>query len=214
MLSMTFSSHAYWVAAPVYGYLAWLQDQDRIRAYQEFRSLLSPIQKRDARRLVLKAPSHSGSLSALQTTIPEAMIVQLVRDPVEVFASFCSLVATTHRAVVRQVNVGRLTRANLELLSKETERNIAFREHFPGRVVDVAYTELMENPVATARRIYRTFELNWDDATESRLQRFIRENPKHRYGHHTYSLSEWGIEEKELRRVFDPLCEKYRALDR
>jgi hypothetical protein len=140
------------------------------------------------------------------------MIIQVVRDPVEVFASFCSLVTTTHRAVVEHLDIDRLARANLKLLSTETERNLACLEQSPGRVCNVGYRQLVDDPMETARSIYRSFGLDWTETTESGVDRYLRENPKDHFGRHHYSLSEWGISERELKSTFGPLCKRYDTL--
>jgi len=213
MLSMTFTSHAYWVAAPVFGYLEWLGHQDRYQPYQEFRSLLSRFQHKYAgSRLVLKAPSHSGSLDALYKAIPEAMLVQIHRDPVEVFGSFSSLLHTSHRAVSEHVDTDRLARANLQLLLKEMERNLRFREQHSVQVLELQYDKLIADPTGTAKRICRHLGLPWTNAEEDEVRKYTKRNPKHQHGSHLYSVSDWGIPEAELLDRFGPYCERFRSL--
>jgi len=213
MLGMTFTSHSYWVAAPVYGYLEWLGHEDRYESYHEFRSLLSQFQHKYAgSRLVLKAPSHSGSLPALYKSIPDALVVQISRDPVKVFASFSSLLLTSHRAVSEDVDTDRLARANLQLLLTEMDRNLSFRERHPEKVLDLQYGKLMADPTGTVKRIYRHWGLTWTDTVETEVRKYVKQNPRHQHGRHLYSLSDWDIPEAELKERFGPHCERFRSL--
>ena len=80
LFAVTLLSPIFWVLAPVYGYLQWYKNQDRIKSYGEYRWLLQALQDTyPTRRLALKAPAHTGALDALLKTVPEALLVQTHR---------------------------------------------------------------------------------------------------------------------------------------
>ena len=111
LLAATFVSPIFWVLAPVYGYLAWYKSQDRLQAYREYSSLLQVLQEVDpTRRLALKAPAHTGALDVLLKTIPEVLLIQTHRNPVE---ASNSLFYSLHSAVTESVDAPRMAEALL-----------------------------------------------------------------------------------------------------
>lgn len=198
LLNLTFTSHGYWVAAPVYSYLDWLGSCDRRRAYAEYRLLLRALQSADAhRRLVLKAPSHSGSLEELLEAIPDALIIQTHRDPLQALASLNSLIYTVHRSVCL-VDSSRMARANLRLVTNEMNRVIKARKQLPGRVFDVRYEDLESNPFEVVRSIYDHYDLKWTRGFENCLRSEIQKHPKGKHGLHTYSLEQFGLSRTDV----------------
>lgn len=203
LLNSTFVSHGLWVAAPVYGYLGWLSCCDRRPAYREYASLLARLQVEDSERtLVLKAPSHSGSLAELLEALPGARIVQTHRDPVQVLPSLNSLICSVHCGVVKRVDPQRTGQANLRMLRHELSRSRDARNRIGGRVLDVEYVDLCGDPVGTVRSVYRDLGLLWPKEYEGVLSTYLKEHPQHRHGRHTYRNDAFGIAEDEIRGVF------------
>ncbi|UCF37247.1 MAG: sulfotransferase [Acidobacteriota bacterium] len=193
LLNLTFVSHAYWVAAPAYSYLDWLNCTDRTRAYREYRKLLEYFQSQQpGKRLLLKAPSHTGSVQALLSAIPEALIVQCHRDPVEVLGSFNSLIASVHRVVSDRVEPRKMARANLEMLLHEDRLNERYRKEHRPPIHDVFFPDLMRDPIGVVRTIYDTFQLDWCDRLDEQAGSFLAINPRGKHGIHRYSNEEFG----------------------
>jgi len=200
LLNFTFVSHGLWVVAPVYRYLDWLAGQDRLRAYLEYASLLRYFQSEDpSSRLLLKAPNHSGSVPAILNAIPDACLIQLHRDPSEVVSSLNSLFYSVYSAVVDSLDVGRMARANLDLLAMEMERNLDARRRWPERFIDVHHSELVAEPLATVREIYRQLGLELADTLEARLITCLESNPRYRHGVHRHGLDDFGLSADEVK---------------
>ena len=72
----------------------------------------------------------------------------------------------------------------------------------PGDIHHVYYDDLLADPLAQMRKVYRWLGDDWTDATEAGMQQWLLENPQNRYGAHTYSLSEWGFSKKDLEPYF------------
>ncbi len=198
LLNLTFTSHGYWVPAPVYSYLEWLEGCDRRPAYREYRLLLNWFQATDPdRRLVLKAPSHSGSLQELLEAVPEALVVQTHRDPLEALGSLNSLIYSVHRAV-GCVDARRMCQANLRMVTNEVNRAIKARKQFPGKVLDVRYKDLECSPLEVVRRIYHHFDLEWTQSLEVRIRSSIQQHPKGKHGAHKYGLEDFGLSRQEV----------------
>ena len=203
-LGATFQSWYYWMAAPVYGYLDWYLSQDYRRKYREYRAWLQVLQAaHPGRRLVLKSPEHTGGLADLLDAVPEAHVVQLHRDPRTSFASFVSLTRTTQHMFAGPIDHARSARASLSLLSSELRRNLAARDRHPPAVLDLRYDDLVADPGATAQRIYQRFGLDWTDATDRGLRRYVHQNPPGRHGAHHYPLDA-GLPPAEISAAFRP----------
>jgi hypothetical protein len=206
MLGLTFHTMLYWVTAPVYSYISWYGRQERYKKYQDYRRLLQVLQAVDpARRLVLKAPAHTGGVGELLELVPEALVVQTYRDPVTCLNSLNSLFATTHGVVTEQLDVRRMAEANLDLMTVEMARNAAGRSRFPGRVLDVQYEQLVEEPVGVVRGIYEHFKLPWTAGFEGALERYLAENPQGKHGKHRYRSADFGLTDEAIRERFGEL---------
>jgi hypothetical protein len=205
LMNATFVSHGFWAAAPVYGYLDWLAEGDRTAAYREYATMLRYFQSESPdRRLLLKAPQHSGSLEALWEAIPRARIIQLHRDPLEVCASMNSLFYSLHSAVVRRIDISRMAEANVRLLAHEMELNRKARMRRPDSVLDLFHRDLVEDPIGTAELVYRRFGLEWNAEVAAGVRRFAAANPRGRHGRHSYDLSDFGLDATRLARIFEP----------
>ncbi len=128
------------------------------------------------RAILLKSPSHTARVRELADLYSgNVKFVHISRDP---------------RAVVRS-NVSMLERAEVYHLqgttpSPELERGligdlVATEEKYqreaaelpPGRLAEVRYQDLVADPVAQMRRIYRELSLDWTPDVESRLVRYL-----------------------------------------
>ncbi len=203
LLNSTFVSHGLWVAAPVYSYLEWLSGCDRLPAYREYARVLAGIQMEEpGRRLLLKAPSHAGSLAELLKVLPRALVVQTHRDPLQVVPSLTSLICSVHRTVVRKVDSVRVGGCNLRMLSQEMERNWSFRSADGVRVVDVEYRDLCADPLATLRAVYRAFSLPWPPEFERKIEQSLLGDAGRRPARHLYANRDFGLEDDAVRETF------------
>jgi len=93
------------------------------------------------------------------------------------------------------------------MLADDVRRGFAARDDGcapPERFLDVWYTELMADPLAVVRRIYRHFDLELSTATEERMRTWLAKHPKDQNGPHMYSLAQFGLDADAER-------ERYRA---
>lgn len=204
MLGLTFLSPVFWIFAPVYSYVDWYLEQDRLTKYRDYENILHFYQRTwPTKRLTLKAPSHTGALREILQVLPGARIVQTHRDPVTCVTSLNSLLYSNYHAVTDRLDVQRMARTNLRLFSTEAHRNLEERKLRPESVCDVFYDRLVSDPVAVVRDIYRHFNLEWSAAFEQTLAGYVRENPKGKFGPHRYHPAEFGQKPEEIRTAFD-----------
>jgi hypothetical protein len=194
-------------------YQAWLGRQDQRPAYEFHRRFLQHLQWRTpARRWVLKAPSHAHGIEALFETYPDALVVQTHRDPGAVLASVASLTAVLRAAFSDRVDLREIGFEVIQHWSDGLERLLQIRGDrrvAAGQFLDVRYRELVEDPLATVRRLYDHFDLPLSAAAEEAMRRHLAENPKDKHGRHAYSLSAFGLDPADIGHRFKTYTEYF-----
>jgi hypothetical protein len=181
-------------------YGSWFQGQDLRPAYRYYADLLRLLQwQRPGERWLLKSPAHLWALDVLVELFPDVCILWTHRNPLEILPSYCSMMAML-MAVRSRFDPKALGGAVLEYLARSLERALAARDRMdPGRVLDIDYRAFVADPLATARQVYRHFELPLDAASEAALERHVRENPQGKHGAHRYALEEYGLDPARVR---------------
>lgn len=203
LLTTTFVSTAFWLGLPVFEYARWYNTAPRTQAYREYSWILHALQAvSPTKRLALKAPPHMGALDALYEVVPNAMVVQILRNPVRAVTSLNSLIYTSHSIVTEKLDVPRMTQTTLEILEQDVQHNLAFRTTHPDRICDIYYTDLVADPIATVQCIYAYFDMPWSEDNSRRLQTYISENPKGQHGSHRYKAEDFGLTDAEIAERF------------
>ncbi|MCD4533370.1 sulfotransferase [Nocardioides sp. cx-169] len=206
LLRQTGKSHSYESLAHVPRYTAWLAEQDWTDAYARHRANLQLVGLHDPdKRWVLKNPSHMTALDALMAVYPDALVVYTHRDPVVCLASSCSLSAETTAGHSTTYVGDVIGRTQLDLWSRAFH---AFHDARPtydqAQFADVAFTDLVSDPLGTMRGVYERFDLDWTPQAQTAITEIDRESrsgsakPSHRY-----DLADYGLDEAQVRQAFD-----------
>jgi LPS sulfotransferase NodH len=151
---------------------------------------------------------------ALAEVYPDARFVLTHRDPVNVIASACNLV---------RVLAGTFTDADWTAYIRETWPEIigtlldnqnAFRDSqiAAGRAdafVDLAYSDLVADPISTIGALYEQLGATFTPQAEQAMRAHSAEHKKDRFGSHSYSLEEWGLDRDELTERVQPYLTRY-----
>lgn len=183
------------------GYSAWLREQDWTGAYRRHRRNLQLIGLPDAnRRWVLKNPSHLFALDAIFEVYPDALIIQMHRDPRTIIASVCSLneqASAGWSELFRGPVVGQ---AQLDLWARGAERFLADRAGYPAdRFADVYYRDFVADPIGTVAGVYQRFGLPFTDEARAAMTALHAASaegaarPAHRY-----QLADFGLTEDQV----------------
>jgi hypothetical protein len=208
LMSQDFKSLSWEAISNVPAYGRWLLDVDQRPAYEYHRRALQVLQSGGVRgRWTLKSPHHALNLDALTAVYPDARLVLLHRDPVVLCASVCSLIHTLsstfsdadHRAYIAEHWVA--------MLEESIRRIDAFRDAHPEHpIVDVAYEDLVRDPVGAVTSIY-AHEL--DEGTRKALAAYVAAHPKNQLGVHGYDLAEFGLVAEQLAERFSGYVSRY-----
>ena len=140
-------------------YARWLLDEaDMSSAYRWHRTFLQHLQSGVAGQWLLKSPAHLWHLDALLAEYPDALIVQTHRDPLNVISSIAALTHHLRRMGSDDSNIAECAAQSYEEIAVGLDRELALRDAgaIPaGRVIDVLFTDFMNDPWATIKDIYR-----------------------------------------------------------
>jgi hypothetical protein len=186
-------------------YTAWLHNEaDLVPVYAAHRRMLQLLQWHcPAERWVLKSPGHLWSIDALVREYPDARLVQTHRDPLKILSSLTSLSLTLRSMASERVEPRALGREWSGYVSTALERSVAAREKGTvnaDQVIDVQFDDLLADTFGTIRKIYDQFGLEYTAEAESRMRRFLAENPSDKHGKHTYRFADTGLDVDEERR--------------
>ena len=208
-LSFEFSSNWF-----VPSYQSWLEQQDLEPAYRYHRRFLQHLQWGYAGdRWLLKAPPHLPGLRGLFAVYPDANVIVTHRDPLEVVPSIASLHVVLRRTFSRAVDPLAVGPEVSRMLADDIRRGVAARDDGcagPEQFLDVWYAQLLDDPLAVVRRIYRHFDLPLSTETEGRMRTYVATHPKDRNGPHIYSLGQFGLDAEVERARYREYWDRWR----
>jgi hypothetical protein len=211
LLDVSFMSQAPEAILRVPSYAAWLEDQDHTRAYEYLRKLMQVfLWHRPAEHWVLKTPHHMEYFDTLFKVFPGARVVQTHRDPRKTMGSFCSMVAHGRGVFSDHVDPEEVARHWVRKVLRVTERSMASRERWGDeRFLDVSYYDLLADPIAEVKRIYRLAGLAFDEGAERAARSTHAQNVQNKHGRHRYRLEDFGLTEAMIDRDFAFYRERY-----
>jgi hypothetical protein len=149
------------------------------------------------RRWILKSPDHVFCLDAIRAAYPDAVIVFLHRDPLSVVSSCARLTEHLQRPFTNRLDpkeVGRQVSARLHQAADHMMGG-----HFP-RILHLHYREVVAQPIAAVRTLYRHCGFELSGAAEQRMTRFLAR--PHRRSVRTQDFSRFGLDAGALRDRF------------
>lgn len=195
-------------------YAAWLAAQDMRPAYRYLASVLRVLEAQQRGQWwVLKTPAHLPFLDVLLEVFPQTVVVHTHRDPAQTVGSYCSMIAHSRGIFSDAVDAGELGAELLEQQSRMVHAAMAAREDpaVGPRVLDVGYSELVEDPLAVVERIYAFARRPLSPEARAAMQSTLRRHGQHRFGRHTYRLEDFALDAGRVRAAFAPYLERHGA---
>ena len=126
----------------------------------------------DARRPILKSPTHTARMGVLASMFPEAKFLHIVRDPFVVFPSTKRLWNSLHHVQSMQIdsekNAEEYVFKCFDTMYSAFERD---REHLNAEQLhEIRYEELVANPVASMERAYEKLNLGGFDKVRTAFE--------------------------------------------
>jgi hypothetical protein len=189
--------HAGWSAgSSLFGHGNWVGDCDMTQAYAWHKRLLQVFQwKLPNERWVLKAPIHLFGLETLLKTYPDAMIVFTHRDPFKAMISGVSMVFHWTQLTTGQADIPAIADWYPSLWAKGLERALGIRDKLKeGQVFDLFHTDLTQDPVRSMKKIYAHFDIPFSRTVQKRMQIWLQDNPRSKFGSHFCNEAELGLD--------------------
>ncbi|MDX6287115.1 MAG: hypothetical protein QOG53_2600 [Frankiales bacterium] len=195
---------------PTYG--QWLMKTDQQSAYRHHKLCLQVLQSGGVRgQWSLKSPHHALALDALTAVYPDARLVYLHRDPVEVATSAFSLIRCLSGTFSDADHTAYIVDRWTDVLVESVQRVDSFRDANPATPIhDMRYADLRADPVAAVRGLYAFLdrELTVADA----LSDYLSRNPQGKHGAHRYSVEDFGVDAASIRERFQPYLDRYSVM--
>ena len=165
--------------------------------------------QRPADRWLLKAPSHLGHLDIIVEQHPQCSIIITHRNPLEVIGSYSSMMMAVTPAQT-QTDPKQMGRRVLENLGAQMDHSMATRERIsPERILDVQYSDFMDDTMAVVDGMYRHLSLPYPDTTRSAIAAYVDAHPRGKHGSHDYKLEEFGLTEQQVLDRFSSYIDTY-----
>ena len=136
------------------------------------RRFIAMLAIRDARRPILKSPTHTARMGVLASMFPEAKFLHIVRDPFVVFPSTKRLWNSLHHVQSMQIdsekNAEEYVFKCFDTMYSAFERD---RNHLNAEQLhEIRYEELVANPVASMERAYEKLNLGGFDKVRTAFE--------------------------------------------
>jgi hypothetical protein len=185
---------------------------DPTAQYRIHRMMLQQFQfNRPPKYWVLKG-FHGFRLKELFETYPDATVVWLHRDPVQVAASSTMMIADIADGLVGKIDLIAEAKMHVDRVRTSVTNTMTNPLVEDPRIMHVRYTDFVGDPVGTIGRYYefggRTLTPNAKDA----MSEYLAENKGDRHGKFEYStkvLTDAGFDLQALNDEFRPFRERF-----
>jgi hypothetical protein len=206
----------FWLICDSNDFVAWQHSADKAPAYRLHKLQLQFLQHNSDRRTwVLKAPFHMNNLHYLQQVYPDARVIHLHRDPVEVVGSLASYYYSACCVAASRPDAHDVGDGICDYVTTVTGRGQTSkqaRDWFRNgglQIIDVRYPDLVADPLGVIDRIYARFGCVLSEGARARMAEYLRRSPSGKYGAHRYTLEQFGIDRERLRTQCSAYIDKY-----
>ena len=185
---------------------------DPAAQYRIHKAMLQQLQyNRPAKYWVLKG-FHSFRLRELFQAYPDASVVWLHRDPVQVAASRTMMLADIMEGLVGPVDLANEARKQLEMTRQSIANTMSDPLTRDSRIHHVRYQDFVSDPIGTIRGYYASTGRELTPAAERAMRDYLATNKGDRHGKFCYStalLTDIGEDLDALHEEFRPFRERF-----
>jgi len=156
-----------------------------------------------------KSPATTPKVDTFYQWFPDARFIYLVRNPADMISSYISLMALQWRILAELPTPWAPRDFVLEMArhwyTYPLER---LAQAPPESYIMVRYDDLIHDPEATVRRIYRHFDLALSPAYAETLHKMANEARSYR-SRHRHSLSQWQLTNEQILAQFGDIQQRF-----
>lgn len=210
VLAQEFQSLLWSVVADVPSYTRWLVEHGAATAYGYHHQVLSLLQSRAPGRWALKTPQHALCFDELLACYPDARLVMTHREPMSVVTSLCSLARCLGGTFSDADHTASVARTWTDIAATITDRMVAARDRLEDtQIVDVAYDDLVRDPLKTVEAILGHFGEPLSGAARAGMERYLATDPHRAFPPHRYTPEDVGLDAAEVRERFGAYAERF-----
>ena len=198
-----------WWRAPIGMYLGGLPT-DPPAQYRIHRMMLQHCQHGRAKKRWALKGFHGPRLQAFFDTYPDARLIWIHRDPVQVTASRIAMAATLTRAFSRgPVDAQEQAAIHLAATRAGISDTLANPMVDDSRIYHVRYPDFIRDPIDTIGSFYHFSGLSLTAQAEQAMRNYLSDNRGDRYGKFIYSTDMIGVDIAALNREFAPYRDRF-----
>jgi hypothetical protein len=180
--------------------------------YRIHKAMLQAFQyKRPKKYWVLKG-FHGHRLKAFFDTYPDATLVWLHRDPVQVAASSTRMMQDIMAGIVGEIDMKKEAKGHLERVRASIANTMSNPLLQDPQIHHVRYVDFVADPIGVIRRYYEFAGRELTPQAEAAMRDYLANNRPDRYGKFKYSISvlkDAGEDIDALHEEFRPFRERY-----
>ncbi len=185
---------------------------DAAAQYRLHKAMLQQLQFHRPRKYWVLKGFHGFRLAEMFDAYPDATLVWLHRDPVQVAASRTMLMADIAEGMVGPVDLHALAKMHLELTRAGVANTMSNPMVDDPRILHVRYTDFVADQVDTVRRYYAFSGRELTPGAAEAMRRYLADNRGDRHGKFRYStqlLVDIGEDLDALHDEFRPFRERF-----
>jgi hypothetical protein len=185
---------------------------DGAAQYRIHKAMLQQFQYRRAPKYWVLKGFHGFRLEAFFDAYPDANLLWLHRDPVQVAASRTMMMADILDGIVGPVDLRAAAKTHLELTRESIANTMTNPLVGDSRILHVRYADFIADQIGTVRRYYEFCGRALSAEAESAMRDYLRDNPGDRHGKFRYStqlITDIGEDLDALHEEFRPFRERF-----
>lgn len=185
---------------------------DPAAQYRLHTAMLQQCQYGRPRKYWVLKGFHGFRLTELFAAYPDAHLLWLHRDPVQVAASRTMMMADILDGIVGPIDLQAATKMHLELTRASVANTMAHPMVDDPRIRHVRYTDFVADPIETVRGYYGFCGRDLTAAAETAMRDYLAHNRGDRYGKFRYStslLTDIGENIEDLNEEFRAFRERF-----
>ena len=200
-----------WWRVPMQALVAGLPT-DSAAQYRLHKALLQQFQFGRPRKYWVLKGFHGSRLREFFDTYPDANLLWLHRDPVQVAASRTMMMADILDGIVGPIDLAVETKKHLEMTRASIANTMTNPMVYDPRILHIPYADFIADPVATVGRYYAFCGRALTTDAEASMRDYLAHNRGDRYGKFRYStslLTDIGENLEDLHAEFAPFRERF-----
>ena len=182
---------------------------DYVAQYRIHKMMLQAIQRgRPKKPWVLKG-FHGPRLAELFDGYPDARVLYIHRDPVQVTASRIKMALDLHEGLTGEANVEAQAQIHLAASRAEIQAILQSPMIDDRRVFHVRYPDFMADQIGTIQAFYDFSDIGWSEEGETAMRHYLLHNKGDRYGKFRYSTDLIGADVADLNEEFATYRERF-----